>query len=97
MPPKGSKMKPSMAPNSAADPSRELPLAYTTFTVPPPLNAKSESARPLAPVPLSRYASAWLTSFSLPARRRHCLYLSKNGLADMGCAATGTATSTGTT
>jgi len=25
-----------------ADPTRELALAYTTFTVPPPINAKSE-------------------------------------------------------
>ncbi|UZJ54583.1 hypothetical protein CBS101457_003903 [Exobasidium rhododendri] len=45
MPPKGSKMvRPAMAPVENADPTRELPLAYTTFSVPPPVNAKNISS-----------------------------------------------------
>jgi hypothetical protein len=43
MPPKGSKMvRPSMLQVEGADPTRELAFAYSTFTVPPPINAKSE-------------------------------------------------------
>lgn len=43
MPPKGSKMvRPSQPQMENGDPTRGLPLAYSTFSVPPPINAKSE-------------------------------------------------------
>ncbi|CAD6970439.1 unnamed protein product [Tilletia controversa] len=65
-----------LQPNPPPDPTQELPLAYTTFCVPPPINVKNQSSSYL-----KSEGQTWLArAASAPAKRRK-LDLSGSGSA----------------